>query len=493
MRRKTVFIISAALYLLFSVSPFTVTEEKPSGPAFDGDRQPGKEKPYNVLLIVLDSCRADHLGYNGYQRNTSPNIDKLAKESIVFDQAIAQGNYTLPSFGSFLTSKYPPSLPTSNDRATLKYQINETVITLPQALKIYGYRTAAFPTGPYMAPTFGFSQGFDIYTNFPFDVYKTQQIVKTENLRFSMKEYFPTVLEYLDAHKNDKFFMLVHSNDMHMPYDYPPEYCNIFAGDYQGALSKIPIDGGLTNAMKKGGIIEVDKLRKNFPDLPLDFIPPDTKEIQLTKTDVDYAVARYDAGIFYADLCVGKIVNKLEEFGLMQKTILIIIADHGRTIYETHGGKTNRGGWGGETLYVTHTLYDELVKVPLIIKHPKINGRRISHQVQLVDLMPTVLGFAGIKPPAETQGINLEPLISGNNTVDLPERYAYAEAGQTERCIRTSEWKLILKDNEYEMYNLRDDPGETKNLWDENNPPAKDLKAKLEEYSKSNTQPSGKK
>ena len=447
---------------------------------------PKDESPknnYNIVMIVLDACRADHLGCYGYDRPTSPNIDKLAAESIIFEQAYSQGIQTFVSFSSFHTGKYPITLNAywdGRNQTPLFLPLQQEELTLAEILRTYNYSTIAFPTGLHPAPCFGLSQGFQIYTNNPdFDFSRSERIdyefVRTRERDgrpitfpiWSFQDTLPLALKYIKSAKSEPFFLLVHTNDTHPPYDNPAEFAHKFDPDYQGPVCKdvrFQIDTDKINGNKL--------ITKHPADAPDTTSPSPTKEITLSEKDLKHIIAHYDGGVAYADNGVGKILQQLSDSKLMEKTIIILLADHGDGLGER--GYFGRSSIERDTL---SRLVNELCRVPLIIKHPGIKtSKRISQPVQLIDLMPTILDFLSIKPPHTIDGISLKELIL--NGKPLPkERMVITELRPDKLALRIDNWELIYADGRVALFNLKDDPEEKNNLA--NKPETKKIQEEL--------------
>lgn len=377
----------------------------------------------NVVFIIINAARADHLGTYGYKRDTAPNIDRLAKKAVIFEQAIAQAHWTLPSLASILTSRYPHTLGIY-ERGQ---KIPEEELTLAEILKRYGYKTAAFVGGLDTDAAFGFAQGFDYY----FDETKDSPIG-------SFKDIIPNAIEWLKDNKNNKFFLLIHGYDVHPPFNQPAPYKDMYDPDYKGIIDELPLDYSLLKNIRKDSV----------------FI--NGKTVKLSKEDINHIIANYDAGISYADKLIGEFLNTIDNLDLSSNTIIIITSEHGEELLD-HGsfdrfGKSN--------------LYDEVIRVPLIIKNPNIDfkGERITNQVQLIDIMPTILDFLGIPIDRESQGLSLAPLIQKRGVKDDFNQYVYSEAGLQKWAIRTSQWKLIYDNGSYQLYNLKEDNLEVNNL-----------------------------
>jgi len=356
---------------------------------------------YNVIAICLDTLRADHLGCYGYHRDTSPNIDTLAKTGILFERAFAQSSFTLPSLASLFTSQYVHT----HKADRIERRLAKGKITLAGILKNNGYKTAAFIyNSPQLNPIYGLNQGFETYL-----------FGEERDRRLSFEKTLPQALQWIGLHKDQQFFVFLHANDIHEPYHCPIE--NFFDPGYKGRLD--------SERFASDGIFSKDKLAA------------------LTPRELEHIVAHYDGGIRYADGFVGQLLRQLKDWGLLGKTIIILFSDHGEILAD-RGIRFCHG----------FSLHDEEVHVPLIIVGPgQDQGVRIKNQVQLIDLMPTVFDFLGIKKRVVMmEGKSLVNLIRGRQKEEL-NTYVYAEclSGESEReeavnflsMARSSRWKFI--------------------------------------------------
>ncbi|MFH1508445.1 MAG: sulfatase [Candidatus Omnitrophota bacterium] len=376
-----------------------------------------KDKPLNVLLITIDALRPDHLGCYGYRRNTSPNIDQLAKNGVRFTQAITQGTITEISLSSLITSTYL----STHGVYTSGHVIPNSIPTLVELLKSKNYKTCLINgRGVKFFQKPSYERALDMYIN--------AHDFNARNVTFE-------AIRWLNNNKKSKFFMWLHYFDPHAPYFAPPEYRSLFINDeyYRNGLS-IPISDNCCNS---------------YNDIP------STVAIDGI-TDVNYYIAQYDSEIKFSDEQIGHLINEISKLGLLKNTIIIITADHGEYLGE-HG------------IYFIHgSLFEQVVKVPLIIMCNKIipKGKVINSQVGLIDIMPTILDLLKDKNKMEFDGISLMPLISGKPN---KREYIFSEfinKNTSARAIRSAEWKLVYydKDNNYSLFNLRDDPLESINL-----------------------------
>ncbi len=376
-----------------------------------------KTADYNFILISLDALRYDHLGLYGYGRNTSPNIDKLGERSTVFGQAITQATWTLPSHGSVFTSLYPPEHGlVSPDR-----NISPSVRTLAEHMKIAGYKTLGISAGQFTRGKY-FGNGFDEYVFMP----------RVENSSSFLSWW-------LSNNSKNRFFVFFHVFKIHAPYVNPSPYDTIFDSGYNGSM--IDTENELVDRIKE---LKVPVTVEVVNDVFWGSVNGSDRR------DAEHLMDLYDGGILYTDTFIGKLVNRLRLLGIENKTVIIIFGDHGEAFGE-HGSLTHQN------------LYDEVLRVPLIISVPATGGKRIEGQVQLIDIMPTVLELAGAKTDG-LKGNSLVSAIFSNNSSASTSRYAYS-IDNGGLSIRTPEWKLIERFNgSYELYDLKNDRLETENV-----------------------------
>jgi hypothetical protein len=436
---------------------------------------PKSIKDYNIIMIWIDTLRADHLSCYGYKRKTSPNIDKLAMESIVFENNFTPHSVTLPSFMSIITSLYPG---THGVLYIAKDKLSPKVKTLAQILQIYGYKgTWLGPGGdPHLDPNIGFGRGFDTVGIFPEDLSKGREIL----------------FEMLEKNKNIKFFLNFHTYNIHAPYMPPVKYKEKFTKKKMkevienfDELEKLAVDALKDGVYKKHIIVSKVLDKKLASEMRLESVFNENYEISLkniisflekknkkylwdriilqiyrstmnpkNKEIMNHSKTLYDATILEFDTeIVGPLIDKLKELNIYDKTIIVICADHGEEF-----GEHARLGHGG-------TLYEEVISVPLIIKIPWINkGLRLRELTQTIDITPTILDLVGIPPPGHAQGKSFLPLI--NNTHNVPFReYVYGIIPDDKYSIRSKDWKFIMtQKRKKELYYLVDDPGERENL-----------------------------
>jgi len=429
-------------------------------------RNPDGKPPrgsWNVILISIDTLRPDHLGIYGYHRNTSPHIDALAGEGLLFENHIATGPSTLISHASILTSLYP-----SAHRAEFSTYapLNPAVLTLPEVLKMYQYQTAAFTGSGQMNHIYGLDQGFDTYND------RGGKFTRTLNRS----------LAWLRAHGQRPFFLFIHSYVTHHPYTPPAPYHRMFYPEYPGKLGS------------RIGISLLQRINQG--------------QLEVSDEDRRHIVAMYDGEIAYMDNRMGWFFQQLKKMGLWDRTLIVFTSDHGEEFNE-HGMM----GWH------SHTLYDELLKTPLILRFPSGSpaGRRIADQTRGVDLFPTLLDLMEIEIPDGLQGVSLTPLMVRPDTslelTAFSERESYGRPYKMEKSLRYGDYKFILSTPDRrpaggmerffqnlhispldssvrarEFYHLAADPGESRNLFQRQKRLGREFEQRIWEMTRLNLQ-----
>jgi arylsulfatase A-like enzyme len=291
---------------------------------------------------------------------------------------------------------------------------------LAEVLADAGLRTGAFTGGGFVAAEFGFNRGFSVYMD------------GVDNSGFARS--FPRAEAWLRARQDAPFFLFLHSYDVHGPYDPPPPYDQRYFPDYRGTVQPnrtVP----LINMHQRRGAYE-------------DFEGP----IDLSDADRAEIVALYDGEIAYADSFLGRLVMLLDELGELDRTLLVVIADHGEEF------------WDHSSMGHGHTLYQELIHVPLLMRFPgrRFAGNRPSARVRLIDVAPTILDALGLPPEASFEGRSLMPLLRGEDFETLPA----ASESEGHISIIDDPWKLIVErsSGNVSLFNLTRDPGESQSL-----------------------------
>ncbi len=385
----------------------------------------------NVVLIVLDTTRPDHLSAYGYPRQTSPNIDRLAREGTLFTNAFTVIPYTTSAHISLMTSLYPfvyqPRMP--NAEATGVVVANEEQITLAEILKGQGYNTAGFISVSMMSPASGLNQGFDTY-NYSEGVRMGNDTVKVAN-------------EWLENNYEEPFFLWLHSYDPHDGY-VPPKPFDGMHEDSETLYDKVGL--GDFTAMKQ-------------------------------------ALTNYDEDISWGDHNIGVFLNKLRELEIYDNTIIVFVSDHGEQfgehlvpIYQVMGPQV--------VFEHARALYDQEIRIPMIIKGPGIpKNRKIDALAENVDIMPTILDLLGIPLNEDAQGVSLVPAIRYNQEVkEFTFSHLYPIiSSYYKSSIRTKDFKLIYDhyNKETQLFNLNNDPEEQINLVEHRTTLTKEYETKM--------------
>jgi arylsulfatase A-like enzyme len=372
----------------------------------------------NVLMIVLDGATALRMGPYGYSRPTTPEIDKLAAESIIFDQAITQAVYTVASIGSVLTGQYPER----HQSVSFADRLPSSAVTLPGILSQNGILSAGFSGNAVVSPTFGLDRGYE-------EFYPVRELEGYTGHGDSVLRAF---LDWLGEECDERFFAYVHFREPHFPYNPPPPYDTRF-GPSQ------PFTDGIVDWQ----VVE----RFNQDSGRGEEVPSEV---------IERIRGLYDGNMAYVDSLVGEMLAKLEALDLHKNTLVIVTADHGEALFE-HG-------------YIGHNtqLYEESIRVPLMMRIPDSAPHRISDVVELVDLAPTVLELAGLGDlPVVTrmQGRSLVPLIQGE-PVGARVGFSRTLWDKPRYSVRDNRFKLIWdsRADTLELYDLKEDPEESSNL-----------------------------
>ena len=388
-------------------------------------------EPHPVIIFDIDTLRADRLGCYGNPRPTSPVIDSLAEDGVLFEWAFSQAPTTPPSQASILTSLYP-SVHGVKGR---KDRLAKEITTLGEIFSDFGFATGAFVDGGYMNRGFGLLQGF-----------KTKV-----DRRGGLEVIGPQALEWMREHADENFLLLVHTYDVHTPYDPPEPWRSQFL---EGVAPPTPGFEPTALAM--------ETIRQSGgTDQPL----------TLPDNDVAYALALYDAGIRYVDDWIGRFVTELEALGIFDRATLVVISDHGEEFQE-HGS-------------VLHEkLYSTVTRVPLIIRSPMaLGGYQVSDVVETIDLMPTLLELIGATVPEQAQGRSAAPLLRGE---ELEPKSAFSESRffGRQRAVTNSAERMIFsqESGRIELYEYKRDSEEQEDLASRDPNTVSQLKRELTDW-----------
>ncbi|MCX6640850.1 MAG: sulfatase-like hydrolase/transferase [bacterium] len=482
---KHMFILAVFSFILLLFSALwsaNVHDRNNSQTCSDSYRR-NSDSPPNIIIIIIDALRADHMSLYNYPRATTTQLDAYSRNAFVFDQALAPSSWTKQSIPSVLTSRYPGMI----DVYGIFDDVPEDLLMIPEMLQTQRYYTVGFSANPLISKDFNCDQGFDEFhliirrgpkqLFFPTDVVSSHLKLSHEcafymnlvddNINYGDGRVVNSeVVPWLRRNAQSQFFMYLHYMDLHTPYT--PSHQKYSKGKY------------LTS--KDYDILW--SLHDNFRDKPTETTPLDPHI-------VDIVASKYDDEIIGADKAAGEVLQLLQDLNIADHTLVFITADHGEAFGEH--GLGNHG----------NSMYQELLHVPLIIHLPQSNNppRRFPDRVGTLDIVPTICDQIGIAPPQNAVGISLLPLMNS------PEQAHPLESVRTylgEVCISKREIPYnnifaVIKDNfkficselvgsgSYqilELYDLSTDPGERHNLIDEYPGLVDSLKAEINDYRK---------
>jgi arylsulfatase A-like enzyme len=395
-------------------------------------------KAVNIVLIVVDTLRADHLGAYGYHRDTSPNLCRLTEQGVRFARFFANNNTTHPSFTTLMSGRHPLNHGIVGHLG--KRMLDPRVPLLATVLREHGYTTAAVDNlGRW------FQRGFERYVPYVFDQ-------RTTTPMWTGEEITALALPLLGelSGTGSPFFLFVHYWDPHSPYLPPPPYDTLFArAAREAGVRGTPADAG----GEAGQRIDV---AYGFAPLAR-YLKGWIGDAQ----DVATVVARYDGEVAYCDSCIGRLLAEIDRLGLRDETLVVVTSDHGESLGE-HG-----------IYFDHHGLYDTTLHVPLLLRWPGHvpAGRVVQGVAQHVDLAPTLLDLAGLDGALDCEGTSLRGQIEGGAPAADETVLACEATWQSKLALRRPGWKLIraLLPDEYgrpslELYDLTRDPAEEHNL-----------------------------
>jgi len=455
--------VRLALSVLIIAAVFYRSPVGATGDANLPTRAPLAKGSPNLIIILIDTLRNDHVSWTGYERSTTPELDRLVARGTVLTGAVTQAPYTKPASASLLTSLYP-----TTHGAVETLGLPESVTTLAEIMLDRGYHTIGVSANTYITPVFGFEQGFETLVTLPYatthkndlghllrrlyrrfgptpGVYQLEQaLVQLEMVFFwpvppqaselSGRQVIDGFFDWLrQGEEREPFFAYLHFLEPHALYDPPPPFNTLFGEPFEGD----PVT--------------------NHPSTVGTFAP-DRKAQPLPEEEIRNMIDNYDGEIAFLDMEIGRMIDTLEARGLLDRSLFVVVADHGETFYE-------HGVWGHG-----HSLYEEELRVPLVFVQPgKIpGGKRISSTVRLVDVLPTALDLLGLAPHPEAQGTSLANLILAGEGESLP---AYSEvqwSGKKHDAFRKGKYKLIRSsDGDVWLYDLEADSLELRDRADE--------------------------
>jgi len=393
----------------------------------------------NILLVVVDTVRADHTAIENYAKDITPGLKAyLMKDGISFRKAFSNAPWTLPSIASLLTSQYPSRINMNHKTSVLE----SGFITIAEQLKEEGYFTGGIVSHIFVKAKFGLGQGFDIYDE--------NNVSEDSNNLFHVSSPGVTdrAIKFIKKNKNRKFFLFLHYFDPHYSYidhDHSMSYSGIFSPD-------VP-------EFKKAKIIQFGGYKKE---------------------DVDYLRYCYDTEIKFTDKHLKRVIEELKKNQIYDNTLIVFTSDHGDEFAER------------DSLGHGQSVYNELIKIPLVVKLPvqtvKSNVKWSDLLISNLDIFPTITGLLNINTIQKIQGSNIF-------SKKLEKRMIFCEVNEekygqlkNKTCVISGDWKLVkdLVTEEYQLFNITNDPGERENLLKTENRIATNLKLKLGKWIKTN-------
>lgn len=388
-----------------------------------------EEEDFNIILISLDTLRADHLSFYGYPRDTMPNLASIAREGVLFTNFFSPSTYTLPAHMSLFTSQYPSThgIFSKNDQiVSLRFQ------TLAELLRSAGYYSVALTDGGFVSSNYGFHQGFDSYRDGG----------KDSSQGFGIERKITSAIKWLEEHGRQKFFLFLHTYEIHDYVNNRDEHRPFYATDYDGRL-----DGSFGNLIHPRS----EDLRKDF---------------RISAEDTEYMENLYDGSLRYTDERLGELFAALRDMELYDKTLILITSDHGESFGELHND--------GQTVAWAHGIapYESQIHIPLIMKMPATFGATpsiVHDDYSLVDVMPSLADMLRLSPRKQLQGTSWMPSV--NQEEAKPGAYPIFAQARAEingmSGVRFNGLKYIRRDELEELYDLNSDPQELSNLRDD--------------------------
>ena len=394
---------------------------------------PKSKKNSPVILIIVDALPAGHVTSYGYKRSITSNIDRLAKDGILFERAVSASPWTLPSFGSILTGLYPSTHfagwhldPPSMDDRRLSV-IRPEIKSMAEYFAEDGYQTIGFFNNPFLHPGYGLDKGFNKYDYFGGDLL---------NIR-SAPLVTDAAIKWIEENDKEPFFMVMHFFDPHMAYDPPLASASPYIYEYKGKL-------------KKPFIHDARKVCAG--------------DFNFSKQDKDFIIGLYDGEVSSTDQQIGRFFQYLKTKGLYDGALIVLTSDHGEEFWE-HGGFEHG-----------HSLHKEVIEVPLIMKYPEsdLKGHRVSEYVSHMDIFPTIAEFMGWPVTSSLNGVSLYPR---GGKIKIPSHTVVSENmhyGPQKQSFIYEDTKLIIENatGKITVYDLKNDPTETKNVFGEVELPA---------------------
>ncbi len=378
---------------------------------------PAGKRAKNLVYVVMDTTRAD--AFAAVKPDTdvqTPEYDALAAKSTTFANAYNNENWTKPSVTTMWSSLYPG---THGAREATSH-VDDSIRFLPQQLQDNGFTTGAFIANAVVSKTFGFDKG---WTHFQND--------SDHSKNGNGSKLYPHAAEWMEAHKDERFFLYVQSVDPHTTYDVPKEYWSrYYEGSYKGQI-------GTSFDREEQMVVDNGKMK-------------------VSASDISYIRALYKGEVTYQDHYLGELLKKIDELGLSDDTLVVITNDHGEELQE-HGSMGH--GW---------PLFEEQIRAPLLMSYAPLftPGANVKEVIEHVDLTPTILDALGVPPMPSAEGLSFLPVLEDGIGKRQHPFSAISWTRKGMRSIRVGDWKLIAGKSSGWMYlfNLGNDPGEMASL-----------------------------
>lgn len=378
----------------------------------------------NVILVSADTLRADRLDtYRDHRawkkdRRTSPEIDSFAEESVVFENAVAPAPWTFPSYASLFTGTYPRTHGLTEQEG----RISDNYTTIAEVFRGEGYKTAGFHGNAFLGSDYGFNQGFEIYR-------LDSEYLNRYRHRYQLSANFGNAAEWLENNTGERSFVFVHGYDPHGPYRPPPPYEQYYRSNSSEVMSDA-LDNGFL-----GTDAEAREINGTF------YMVKGGERTELSEQDIEDARAAYDSGVRYTDAKFGDFIDKLKDEGLYNDSVIVLIGDHGENLGERTFRKIPKNPVFGHWYLWKHSIH-----VPLIVRVPGSEPKRVEQPVSLIDLPPTLFDLQNVDTGERMEdqmfGASLMPIIAGEEQ----RRYVVSESSDLrDTAIRNQSWKLIKR------------------------------------------------
>jgi arylsulfatase A-like enzyme len=411
-------------------------------------------RPRNAILIVLDTLRADRVSAYGHERQTTPVLDRLAEEGVLFESVVSHSSWTLPAMVGLLSGRYP----------TAREYDGGLRRSLVEPLRDAGWKTAAFTGGAWVGEQYGLGRGFDVFEDqIAVDIRLARAPKRPKadepavEVSKGIEKTFDAAEAWLEANSDEPFFLWLHTYEPHTPY--------------RRQLYTQGMDRGV--------------LAPTFEVVSAALAGRGGPGFKLGGTELAYIRALYDGGVTVSDQYIGRLLETLDRLGLREDTLIVVTSDHGEDLGDRSPPRPGNHG---------HALWDELLLVPLIVFDPtrEYPVGRVPSQVRLIDIMPTILDILGEAPPEPQHAASLVPLMTGEESGGRPAWSVIDPKAKSERsqqfAIRSDSHKLILTpapnekaEDSIELYDLAADPHELRNIASTTPAKASELLGRLEE------------